>query len=152
MCILYHYLLLHSPTTNSLNCKQLMQILNLGNSWIICSNWSICDSCCAHKMLQEWKIFLAKSKHFCIKMQHQDKEAWTIRTKKGAQSIKVEFAPAADVWWVLLPALVLWCKPVPMNIFAARRPTYPAQLFITRSLSQPKRNQRIQGLTCKSCR
>ena len=85
-------------------------------------------------MVQECKCFYPKSlKQFPIKMQHKDQKPGARCTnfsskfefppKNGAQSIKVEFAPAADVWWLLW----CWstCKPVPMNIFAARRPTYP---------------------------
>ena len=106
-------------------------------------------------MVQECKCFYPKSqKQFPIKMQHKDQ-------KPGARctnfSSKFEFPPkkwcAEHKSWVctscgcLVAALVLEHLQTCSNEYFRPRDDPHTQLFITGSLSQPKRNERLQGLT-----
>ena len=116
----------HPPPTLSAANSPVNQTLNLGNR--LC-NTSMFNKQQAFptKWCKSVSVFTQKVKNnFPSKCSTKTKSLghdapilvanFTSHQKNGAQSIKVEFAPAADVWWLLW----CWstCKPVPMNIFA----------------------------------
>ena len=82
-----------------------MQTLNLGIRF--------CNSSMFNKQQQAIPTKWCKSVNICCQVRplfhpnlSQRLRGWDTVHQNGAQSIKFQFAPAADVWWVFLPALV----------------------------------------------